>query len=334
MILLPRLLSGVRFRAKDKNNIKKCLPHGKRKFVSIVKSIIGSERNAEAIWEYISNDDFESLQKLKGGILRGIIRKNLEKNLFATVIRFLKFSWTEFKFRIKPNGLFLVLIGPDGAGKSTVSEKLMDTLSKILINRENKIFHWKPGVLPFAGGLKRLFVKLFIPQLLKKNKKDFDLVSKNKTIKRRKSTNAFMLFLKTYLRLSILTLDYLIGYILRVWPVLYRDGLVIFDRYLYDFIVAHPERSKMYVSDFVKKILVKIVPRPDLVIFLKGDPVILFQRKREFSIEDLAWQINQYEKFLGYSGLDYIKLDSVKNELDKLIFNATAKILEYAASRK
>ena len=143
-----------------------------------------------------------------------------------------------------------------------------------------------------------------------------------------------MLFLKTYLRLSILTLDYLIGYILRVWPVLYRDGLVIFDRYLYDFIVAHPERSKMYVSDFVKKILVKIVPRPDLVIFLKGDPVILFQRKREFSIEDLAWQINQYEKFLGYSGLDYIKLDSVKNELDKLIFNATAKILEYAASRK
>ena len=88
-------------------------------------------------------------------------------------------------------------------------------------------------------------------------------------------------------------LPFLWGWWRYVKPVLFRNGLVIIDRYYYDFFVDQ-RRYRLNLPQWVVKTGYIFVKKPDLVFCLDADPEILQARKKEVSFEECTRQREAY----------------------------------------
>ncbi len=177
--------------------------------------------------------------------------------LFSDVVRRTR-RW------LQPTGLLVVVAGPDGAGKSTLINGLVKTTGPAF--RRHRVFHWRPMLLW-----------------------------------RRKSTRDTTQphgeppagFLWSVARLFAYLLDYWLGYLILVRPLLARSGLVIFDRYFEDLLID-PKRYRFGGPVKLVKALRWVIPEPDLVIVLDADEKVLFSRKQELQLAEIRRQRKLY----------------------------------------
>ena len=87
--------------------------------------------------------------------------------------------------------------------------------------------------------------------------------------------------------------DYSLGYWLRVFRILLRAKLVVFDRYLIDTVVD-PKRYRYQGPTWVLRLVSRLVPKPDLVILLDAPEAVLHSRKQEVPIEETIRQRAAY----------------------------------------
>ena len=185
--------------------------------------------------------------------------------------------------RVKcPPGKMIVLLGTDGAGKSTVIEAikpaLMDATHNALL-----VKHLRPRLFPSLGRIKE------------KTRDDNEVV----TDPHGAVASGYFLSL---VRLAYYWLDYTIGYWLLVRPVLSKNpAIVLFDRYAYD-ILLDPKRLRINLPRWVLRIFASIVPKPDLTICLHGDPEVLAQRKNELPVQEVERQVNALVSFSENGG--------------------------------
>lgn len=195
---------------------------------------------------------------------------------FANYIRF---RVTEILIRIFKKPLFIVFIGPDGIGKSTMSEELKNLLQSNNLYAEIKVYHHRFD---------------FIPQLsrLKRDRH----VSKRLSTNRSAKNSEIVLHspIRTLIYMVYYGLDYLIGYF-DIWRRKMSGGGTIFDRYLYDFNI---QKSYSSIPSRVKKIYANIFPSPSLIVFLYANPHIVVKRKQELSLEDHIEQNSECLKLL------------------------------------
>lgn len=85
------------------------------------------------------------------------------------------------------------------------------------------------------------------------------------------------------------TLDYVLGHFQIVKKKVGHVGahLFLWDRYYYDYII-HKDYYGIPMS--LHWLIIKLIPRPDILIFLHCDPRIIFERKPELNIEDIDGQ--------------------------------------------
>ena len=168
---------------------------------------------------------------------------------------------------LQPTGLFIVVMGPDGAGKSTLIEHLVQAVSPAF--RRHRVFHWRPMLLwrrkaagdttqphshpPYAGwwSTARLFAHL---------------------------------------------LDYWLGYCLVIRPLLARSGLVVFDRYFHD-LLADPKRYRFGGPLWLARSVSWLVPKPDLLFILDAPVQVILSRKQEVLPENVLSQRRVYLHF-------------------------------------
>ena len=230
---------------------------------------------------------------------------------------------TAIKNVIHPKGRFIVLLGPDGCGKSTVTSGL--------INNQNNLFsgvwhfHWRPKLLPH----------------LRRKKKQSDDITPVSTSTPPPTTSKYR-GLTSLIRYLYYWLDFILGYWLIIYPKKIRSELIIGERHFPD-VLVHPERYGFAVPMPIMRITSMFVPNPDIIFLLTGEPEEIYARKQELTVEMITEQLKNYSDELTHwkshalidtsDGADHV-IESIQLHIDNSRLptepNVTTSVKKYA----
>lgn len=167
-------------------------------------------------------------------------------------------------------GLFIVVLGVDGAGKTTVINALVPNLQTVGFTVEQR--HLRPGWLPPLGRLFR-----------RQGRTDNEVVTNPHASQPSGAIGSMI-------RLLYLMLDYSLGYWRLVRPHLYKQPICyLFDRYFFD-LAMDPLRFRIKLPKSILRIAIRCLPQPDLIMCLYAKPDVIAARKPELSVDEIARQ--------------------------------------------
>lgn len=165
---------------------------------------------------------------------------------------------------IRPPGINVVLLGPDGAGKSSTIDALEKAMAPVFAKAE---------------------VRGFAPSLRQILKKPASSTSTPHALKPRSLPTSLV-------RAGYWTLYGTLGYASVYWAKV-RSTLVLNDRHYVD-ILVDPVRYRYGGPRWLLRAIWTVMPKPDLIILLYGPAEILQARKRELTVEETARQCRDY----------------------------------------
>lgn len=239
----------------------------------------GQEKVAKSLMRFLSEEQIEQiLINIQQGQYDDIFLDELHDVLLKKTSKFssnLHYKFFDVKRKIEriihPTGLFIVLMGVDGAGKTTISNELKER-SKVSFRRINH-YHSRVRVL-----------------------KDLSQVRSGETVVdvsdphgNKKKSGKFVSFLK----FNYYFLDYLIGNVM-ISKEKIQSSLVLIERYYYDYSIDKI-RYNLNLSDSFIKFFGHFVKKPDAIYILTGDSRILCERKHEITIEEIDKQKQRLE---------------------------------------
>ncbi len=169
-----------------------------------------------------------------------------------------------------PTGFFVVLIGPDGCGKSAVAVALLTVLARGF--RRTARFHWRPGLLPKLG---------------RQRPADPDRPTA-------RATQSPYRRLASLARFIYYSFDFVAGYWLRLYPARARTGLIVGERYYVD-VRVNPARYGFAVPQWLSEFVAQLVPKPDLTVLLTNEAEVIHARKQELSVAAIHDQLKRFE---------------------------------------
>jgi thymidylate kinase len=201
----------------------------------------------------------------------------------------------------RPTGVHLVLLGPDGAGKSTTLCGLRASLAPAF--RRTAAHHLAPHAFrtPPAG----------LPVTDPHGRTPRSLMG-------------------SLIKLVYWAVDYIVGYHLTIRPALARTTLVLFDRYLVDALVD-PRRYRYGGPRWALEALWRAVPKPDLVVLLDAPTDVLRDRKQEVPAEEIDRQRQAYRALV--EELPNGHLADAAQPLDQVVRAVERLILTFMAAR-
>ncbi len=166
-------------------------------------------------------------------------------------------------------GAYVTLTGPDGVGKST----LADGIARCSPFQPCVRGHWRPEVLP---PLARIRGGQSTGEVLPHARPPYG---------RAGST----------LRLVYYWADFVIGYWIRVRPVVRRGGLFLLERGWSDMLT---DRRRYLTRPLprLERVLDRLVPKPDITLVLDAPPSVVFARKNELSPDEIASQRSVWQQ--------------------------------------
>lgn len=200
-----------------------------------------------------------------------------------------------------PTGLFVAVLGPDGAGKSTLIEGIVKEVAGAF--RRTARFHLMPALLRRQG--------------------DGGPV----TDPHGKPPRSWF---GSLLKLAYYWLDYTLGYWLKIRPLLIRSTLVLFDRY-YDDLLIDPRRYRYGGPVWLARLLGRFIPKPDLFIILDLPAEVAHARKPEVPMEE-ARRLRERYLELAFS-LPNAHVVDASRSLEEVVAEAHRLILEYLTAR-
>jgi len=221
---------------------------------------------------------------------RALKRTASQYDRLATLGRSARYWLAEIRTVLRPRGLHVAILGPDGSGKSTAIKSLEATFSRIFV--DTHLHHWRPSVLPEVG------------VLLRKRAPRTGTVEKPH--EQPPHSPAVSL-----LRLLYYLADYWLGYGPHILKRKAQSHLVIFDRYAAD-MWCDPRRYRLKLPTFAIRLLSWFTPRPDFTFVLLADAPTLAQRKGELPDEALETLLDNY-RVLANSGPRCIAIDACRS---------------------
>lgn len=311
---LKPLITGGVIKEKYREKIISVASKKTKEFKECTTHVVGnslSNKLMPLILDHRLDETLEYTYRIKiVAWLRSLIREP-----YRVIKNFLIHYAVEVKRQILfPKKKMVVIIGPDGTGKTTVIEKLSDHISELCKydKKKVKIFHFRPSMLP---NLKRLLT----PNKSRATDEEF-------TRPHRAQPSGFIMSL--FRQLYYFT-DYTVGYFIKVRPLFAKGNLVFFDRYFYDFIVD-PARSRVKLPQFIPLFLMKLVPKPKVAIYLDNDTETILKRKQELSKNELSRQLTEYrnltEKFPWFYRVDGRKpVEDIVREISAIYVKEVTK---------
>ena len=209
----------------------------------------------------------------------------------------------------QPTGLIVGFISPDGGGKSTLAGLLPEKIGWAFDGRIRTL-HWRPCLLPPPRQMldPRRWGR---PEGVNTTPHDAPFQSKPVSL----------------IRFIYYILDYILGFIPKLyWPKV-CNNLVIMDRYYYDFLVDR-RRFRLDLPDWLPKFLLRIVPKVDILFFLTGDPEKLYARKKEVNALEIARQLNLIQRIQPLLGnVHTVEADKPLEDVINQITELTADYL-------
>lgn len=218
-------------------------------------------------WEHvehlIKNNDWKEVMHLERPFCKKLFQRHSVKNTGFYLRNRLQRRLRPLLFTLYRHGLSIVLLAPDGAGKSTLAEKLA----------AEDVF--RARLIYMGSNIDAATVSLPTTRLFKSLIKNTGSGSKLIT-KPLKAAGYINRLIEQWLRIAV-------GIYHKT-----RGRFIIFDRYVYDSYLAPPPQS--FSKRLRRSLLLKTSIRPDLVFFLDAPGDILFKRKGEHTPERLEKQ--------------------------------------------
>ena len=180
--------------------------------------------------------------------------------------------------------MFVVFIGPDGSGKTTVAKSLC-------LAKENSIyFHYIP---------------------LKKNINNFESIN---NVKKEIKKSYFKVFLSIpKLIFKVIFVNILCKIKFFKWKKEYK--YIIGDRFLYNFYLD-PSTLEYYSSKNIAKYFIeKVLIKPDLIIYLQTTPENILLRKKELTYD----QIKNFDKNVLELDINNLKTINANHNFQKVM---------------
>jgi len=196
--------------------------------------------------------------------------------------RFIYNNFRIIKRIVKPTGMSVSFLGPDGSGKSTIIDNILNTR---LPFRRKDYFHLKPIRLKKAD------------QKVQSDPHQYPAYSS----------------LKSYVKILYFVFQYNMGWIRNIIPLKIRSSLVIFDRY-FDDLLADQKRYRYGGGFWFLKFARVFIPKPNLYFILYAKPDVIYGRKKEVAMAEVDTQISRYEALVDNKVLYKIDVDRTPAE--------------------
>jgi len=182
-------------------------------------------------------------------------------------------AWLEGKRLVRrvsnPTGMYVLVVGPDGSGKSTFAQSLLRSSTDLF--RRSVHIHWRPGLLPAPGRV--------AGRAAGDPSRPHDRPPHGRLL-----SVALLLYQ---------WLDFWLGGWVRIKATRVRSGLVIVERGWWD-IAVDPRRYRLSVPPSIIRGLGRLLPRPDLVVVLTAAPEVLLDRKNEITAAEIERQQHEW----------------------------------------
>lgn len=281
-------------------------------FTIDLQTIVGQPL-AKNITEAITVRDFDKMLSYSQLLTTKLKQYSFKKDPIGVLFRIIEFYWLKLQRIIlnrKKYGKTFSVIAPDGAGKTTFLESLLDDLA-FYFTKERSYFtllHFRPEILPNLGA---------VGEKAGMMKQD-----KNFTTPHRAKPAGF---LSSLIRITYYWCDYVIGWFFYTSKDIQYDRFTVFDRYSYDLLID-PRRTRLSLPYWIRKLYVTLMPHPRFTFYLDVEPDEIFRRKQELTPEEINRQIREYHKLVKSSNrfkvlnanrpVEMIRDDAIKIILD------------------
>lgn len=221
-------------------------------------------------------EDSASLRYISKKARKALLVKAFTRHPFIMLKGKVVGAFRRYARLFNPPGFAIVILGTDGSGKSTLIEGIRSPLDSALHSK--MIYeHMRPNLLPSLA-------KLF-----------------GRRVKEGPVTDPHGSepsgYFGSLIRLLYYTLDYFVGYWLKVYPDLVkRPCIYIFDRYFYGYYID-PLRSRVSLPKFIIKLFGVVVPRPGVILCLGTNAETMHARKPELPLEEVKRQLDELRNF-------------------------------------
>lgn len=287
---------------KLKEEYKECISRTYQNFKNEFSEIIAGVTDdmfAEGVCEEIENEDYDSVLKKAPQLtkkLRAYVRRRRPLRTMKNVVAFFAQKVMRIVFCYRKHVKAFAVMAPDGTGKTTFLDTLLDQLNYYYVNKpeDNRfhVYHFRPSILPNLGEVGEK------AGVMKQDKNFTDP-------HRSKPANP----LSSLIRITYYTMDYIFGWQKCVRQDVQYDRYSVFDRYSYDFIVD-PLRTKLSLPVWVRKFFVALTPQPKIVFCLDASPEVVYARKQELTLEEITRQRKEYLKLAKKNAKRFIVINA------------------------
>jgi len=304
--LLTRLVFGGYVKDKYKPSIRQVFEASAEQSLSILAAATNGTL-ARQLHDWVLAENWTAIEDATPTVRKAVFRNAL-RTPFDTTGSLLYDARRLLARWVHTPGLAIVLAGPDGCGKTSVGVELTKRLAGTFYEEYTTHVHWKPRLLKSMADAANPF-------------------GTPRTDPHAKPVRGPLMNIAYFTAHS---LEIPPAWLLRVRPRLFRNKMVIIDRYYYDFMVD-PRRFRIRVSDRWAWLMYRFMPKPGLVIGLTAPVDVIQSRKREVPPEETARQCVAYQKVIDH--LPYGYMVDTNRPLEAVVDEALGIVLNHLVQR-